>query len=115
MIHSTSKVFTLPIETYYFSCNLDHVLHNKRNLEKSRKEDYAFYFALKYENKEEAFIDFVNDSSLCLAYNYADTWVRIKEDKNSLLRFTNLKTFFDNNLEFLKDEVKGKVVQYQVG
>ncbi len=115
MIHSTSKVFTLPIETYYFSCNLDHVLHNKRNLEQSRKEDYAFYFALKYENKEEAFIDFVNDSSLCLAYNYADTWVRIKEDKNSLLRFTNLKTFFDNNLEFLKDEVKGKVVQYQVG
>ena len=111
MIHSTSKVFALPIETYYFSCNLDHVLHNERNLEQYLKEDYAFDFADKYENKEEEFIDFVNDSLLYLAYNYADTWVKIKEDRNSLLRFTNFKMFFDNNLDFLKDEVKEKVVE----
>ena len=115
MIHSASEVFALPIETYYFSCNLDHVLHDERNLEQHLKEDYAFDFADKYENKEEEFIDFVNNSSLCLAYDYADTWTKIKEDRNSLLRFTNLKTFFDNNLEFLKDEVKEKVKQYQGG
>lgn len=115
MIHSTAKVYALPIETYYFSCNLDHVLHNKRNLEQYLKEDYAFDFADKYENKEEHFIDFVNDSSLCLANNYADTWTIIQEDRNSLLRFTNLKIFFDNNFEFLKDEAKERVVQYQGG
>lgn len=113
MIHSASEVFAIPIETYYFSCNLDHVLHNERNLEQYLKEDYAFDFADKYENKEEEFIDFVNDSLLCLANNYEDTWAKIKEDNNSLLRFTNLKTFFDNNLEYLKDEVKEKVKQYQ--
>ncbi len=113
MLHSSSEVFELPIETYYFSCNLDHVLHNERNLEQHLKEDYAFDFADKYENKEEEFIDFVNDPILCLGYNYADTWTKIKEERNSLLRFTNLKTFFDNNLEFLKDVAKEKVKQYQ--
>ncbi len=112
MIYSTLEVFSLPIETYYFSCNLDHVLHHQRNLEQHLKEDYAFDFADKYENKEEEFIDFVNDPLLCLAYNYTDSWLKIKQDKNSLLRFTNLKIFFDNNLEFLKDEVKEKVKQY---
>ena len=90
-------------------------MHNKRNLEQYLKEDYAFDFADKYENKEEQFIDFVNDSSLCLANNYADTWTIIQEDRNSLLRFTNLKIFFDNNFEFLKDEAKERVVQYQGG
>ena len=38
-----------------------------------------FDFADKYENKEEQFIDFVNDSSLCLANNYADTWTIIQK------------------------------------
>lgn len=34
-INSTDNVFNLPIEVYYFSCNLDHVLHEKRNLDQS--------------------------------------------------------------------------------
>lgn len=53
MIHSTSKVYALPIETYYFSCNLDHVLHNQRNLKQCLKEKFAFTFADNYENKED--------------------------------------------------------------
>lgn len=67
MIHSVSNgIYGLPIETYYFSCNLDHVLHNIRNLKQALKEEYADNFADKYEGREEEFIGFLNDEKLYL-------------------------------------------------
>lgn len=74
-INSTAEVFNLPIEVYYFSCNLDHVLHEERNL----------------------------------SFNYRDSWMQIKNNNNSLLRYTNLMVFFLNNVDLLKNDVKEKV------
>lgn len=112
MIISTDFVFSLPFEVYYFSCNLDHVLHNERNLEQSLKEDYAFVFADQYEDKEDEFIDFVNEDVICLSTNYRCSWMLIKQDKKSLLRYTNLNTFFINNIEYMKEKVKYKINSY---
>ncbi|MEG0330321.1 MAG: hypothetical protein RR602_08285 [Longicatena sp.] len=108
-INSTLVVYNRPIEVYYFSCNLDHVLYDKRNLAQSLKEDYAFSFADKYENREDEFIDFISTSSLCLSFNYRDSWMKIKNNNNSLLRYTNLLIFFLNNIDLLSDDAKRKV------
>lgn len=108
-INSTADVFNLPIEVYYFSCNLDHVLHEERNLDQSLKEKYAFDFSDRYENREDEFIDFISTSSLCLAFNYRDSWMEIKNKNNSLLRYTNLMIFFLDNIDLLKNDVQEKV------
>ena len=108
-INSTTRVFNLPIEAYYFSCNLDHVLYEERNLEQSLKETYAFDFADRYEDKESEFIDFVGDRSLSFSFNYKDTWTKIKQGNNSLLKHTNLIVFFLNNIDLLKEEIREKV------
>lgn len=108
-INSASSVFNLPIEAYYFSCNLDHVLYEERNLEQSLKETYAFDFADRYEDKESEFIDFVGDRSLCFSFDYKDTWTKIKQGNNSLLKHTNLIVFFLNNIDTLKEDIRKKV------
>lgn len=113
-INSTDTVYNLPIEVYYFSCNLDHVLYQERNLEQNLKVEYAYNFADSYENKEDEFIDFIGDDSLCLALDYKETWEKIKQDNNSLLRYTNLMILFLNNIELLKDDIKEKVQTYCV-
>lgn len=113
IIHATSTVLKIPIETYYFSCNLDHVLHNKRNLEQHLKEDYAFDFADQFEDKEIEFIDYINQPLLFLDSNYAKSWMIIKVDKNSLLRYTNLNVFFFNNKDYLNTKAKMRVILYQ--
>ncbi|MFQ6793553.1 MAG: hypothetical protein ACLRT4_12310 [Thomasclavelia sp.] len=112
IVNSTREIYNLPFEIYYFSCNLDHVLHDERNLKQSLKEDYAFDFADKYEDKEDEFIDFINDKSLYLSLNYKDSWQLIKENKNSLLRYTNLNVFFINNIEYMKENAKIKINNY---
>ncbi|WP_296877149.1 hypothetical protein [Thomasclavelia sp.] len=112
IVNSTREIYNLPFEIYYFSCNLDHVLHDERNLKQSLKEDYAFDFADKYEDKEDEFIDFINDKSLYLSLNYKDSWQLIKVNKNSLLRYTNLNVFFINNIEYMKENAKIKINNY---
>lgn len=110
MINSASKVYgNIPIETYYFSCNLDHVLHNVRNLEQSLKEEYAANFADNYENNESEFIDFINNKVLVLANEYQESWYNIKINLNSLLRYSNFHLFFMNNLNILKEDIVNKV------
>lgn len=111
-INSTAKIADVPIQVFYFSCNLDHVLHNQRNLKQELKEEYADEFANLYEDREEDFIDFVNDKNLALSNDYKESWERIKQGCNSVLRHTNLNVFFIRNIELLNDRGKAKELTY---
>ena len=53
----------LQIEIYYFSCNLDYVLYNIRNLKQELKEDYTINFTEQYEGKEQEFIKSLNQKT----------------------------------------------------
>lgn len=107
---STPKVYSLPLEIYYFSCNLDHVLFNVRNLDISLKEEYAFDFSDQYENREIEFLDFIFQQDICLSQSYEEAWKKIEENNNSLLRFSNFNTFFIKNLDILNTETKEKTL-----
>ena len=106
---STPKVYSLPLEIYYFSCNLDHVLFNIRNLDISLKEEYAINFSDQYENREIDFLDFIFHQDLFLSQSYEIAWKKIEEENNSLLRFSNFNTFFINNHDILNTETKEKI------
>lgn len=112
MINSTDKIFSIPFEIYYFSCNLDHVLHNERNLKQELKEELAYEFSDRYEGKEDEFVDFVNEKSICLATNSKKSWECIKQERNSLLKYSNVNVFFIENMKYMKNKVKEKIVNY---
>ena len=105
VLSNTAIIYDLLVETYYFSFNLDHVLHGIRNLDQSLKEEYANHFSDQYESKENEFIDFILDKSPSNVKNYKESWDYIKKDLNSLSRSSNLGFFFINNKDYLKNEI----------
>lgn len=85
-----------PYEIYYFSRNLEHVLHNlSGNLSNEEKEELAFETAVKYRKHPEEFLTFLHTEDFFVPGNYQETWQFIMLDGNSLQRHCNLSVFFD--------------------
>ena len=53
----------VPYRVYYMSCNLDHVLYNKRNSTDEEKENDAYAFAKQYKGDRDGFVKFISESS----------------------------------------------------
>lgn len=91
---------TIPYSIYFFSCNLDHVIHEERNLLDQDKFAKADAFNAQFEmcngDPAKLFIDFLNNPSFAVQGNYDETWTFIKADINSLKRYTNFHLFFSN-------------------
>ena len=86
----------IPYEIYYFSRNMEHVLHNiDGNLTEDEKEDLAFKIADFYSERPEEFLNFLYDESFCVEGNYGETWKFIMENGNSLKRYCNITVFFE--------------------
>ncbi len=92
---TTPKVHNIPYHIYYMSCNLDHVLHDKRNLSNEEKESLAMAFVQKYRDNISDFISFINDSRISVSGSFLETWAFIKKGLNSLERHTNLGLCFN--------------------
>ncbi|WP_138204145.1 hypothetical protein [Haloimpatiens lingqiaonensis] len=91
---STSSISKTEYRMYYFSCNLEHVLHDEQNLNDNLKDKYSDDFVEYYYGKEEKFLDFINNSEFSVKGNYDETWSFIKQGKNSLNRYCNLNVYF---------------------
>lgn len=90
-----SKISNIPYEIYFFSSNLEHVLHNIQNATKEQKIELSHEFEDRFYDKPEEFIKFINDNTFALKSAYNETWDFIKADNNSLHRHTNFNLFFD--------------------
>lgn len=87
---SIDKVWrTIPYHVYYFSSNMDHVLHNNPNLTREEKERFAEEFESHFYKKPEEFARFFQEDDLAVKGNYEETWDFIKLDCNSLKRYSN--------------------------
>lgn len=87
---ATSKIWNISYKVYYMSCNLDHVLHDKRNSTDDEKEDDAYEFAKKYKQNLDGFIEFICESEFSVTEDYKESWLHIEEGMNSIERYTNL-------------------------
>lgn len=88
-LSSTRKIWGIPYQIYYMSCNLDHVLHNKQNSSDEEKENDAFIFAKRYKQDIDGFVKFIAESDFSVTSSYIDSWNYIKQDTHSLERHTN--------------------------
>jgi len=93
---SLNKVWrTIPYSVYYFSCNMDHVLHNEANLCREDKNKYATEFENKFFGKTEDFREFFYSEEFAVKGSYGETWQFIKGGTNSLKKYSNFSVYLD--------------------
>ena len=85
----------VPYEIYYFSCNLEHVLHNDPNVESfKRKKELSESFAEDYLGQEREFLKFIKNPLFATQVNYQESWEDAIKQENALVRSTNFNLFF---------------------
>lgn len=89
-LRACGNIWGVPYRVYYMSCNLDHVLYDKRNSTDEEKEQDAYIFAKTYKNNVRAFMDYMCESSFSIKGDFKESWEFIEEDMHSIQRYTNL-------------------------
>ena len=90
-----SSIGSIPYSVYYFSRNMEHVLHDRSgSLNGREKMNCADAFAQKYKDSTNDFLEFITKSSFAVQEGYLDSWKFIFRDTNSLHRFCNLHILF---------------------
>lgn len=108
-ISTASSVYrNIPIEVYYFSCNIDHAFFGMLNLSDSEKELYSNEFAEDMLDNVDRQMNIL-DSLSKHGYEYKDSWNSIKEGLNSVNRSSNLLVFLINNKEYLREDIAEKI------
>lgn len=98
MLSINKVVKSIPYSVYYFSCNMDHVFHNDRNLGDKEKSRLATEFEKKYADNIDAFIELMKNSQFTVHGDYQDTWNFIKVSRNSLNRHSNFYSYLEKVL-----------------
>ncbi len=93
-LETYSEIAGIPYSMYYFSCNLEHILHNKINMDDRMKMEVAEEFSDSFYGKENEFIDFISDKEFAVAGDLKETWDFIKQGNHSLKRYCNFHLFF---------------------
>jgi len=100
---SLPKVWVnIPYAVYFFSSNLDHVLHNNANVPWEDKDKLATEFVKQYHRNPEAFLAFIQDDTFAIKKPYLDSWHQIEEGENSLKRHTNVTLIFSEQAKNIK-------------
>ncbi len=103
---NAGMIAELPYEIYYFSRNLEHVLHNlPQDLTDEEKEDLAFEIADRYSRNPEQFLQFLYDKEFHVNGTYDETWKFIMQNGNSLKRYCNMTVFFEKLGIFYNESV----------
>lgn len=92
---SSKMLAMIPYSIYFFSRNMEHVLHNRpEDLTDEQKIELADAFSDYYENCPEKFISFITADEVSVKGTYGQTWSFIRQGVNSLHRCSNLHLLF---------------------
>ena len=84
------KTKKIPYEIYFFSSNLDHFINHDANVEGGKKK-LADLFLRRYGLDTEAFVSFFLEDGGGIGHmGYSESWAFIKQEANSVKRFTNI-------------------------
>lgn len=99
LLISTNRVFrSVPYRVFYFSCNMEHVLHNEKQVEDTLKIKCAEEFQDRYIDNLEDFVDLMCSSNFAVNKEYKESWDFIKIDNNSIKRFSNFNILLEDYL-----------------
>jgi len=98
MLVSTPEILRKRYDVYFFSRNIEHVLHNRdEELSNDEKMQLAEVISDRFCNSPEKFLEFISEPSIAVPGEYDETWDFIREGTNSLHRYCNFHVFFDRN------------------
>ena len=92
----------IPYSLYFVSCNMDHLLFNKRNPSQQEKGNSAMKFQLQCEKNPELLEESVFMPGIALGNDYYESWDAVQNDCESLQRHTNIHLFFGNSAKYQK-------------
>lgn len=95
LIESDKVYKDIPYEIYFFSTNLEHVLHNNQMANDNEKNRYALEFEDRFADNPDSFISFINNPDFAVGGKYLETWSFIKLSNNSLKRYTNFQIYIN--------------------
>ena len=98
-LRNCGNIWGVPYRVYYMSCNLDHVLYDKRNSTDEEKENDAYAFAKKYKNDVVAFMNYMCESAFSVKGDFKDSWEFIEQDMHSIERYTNLPICLESEMQ----------------
>lgn len=84
---------------YYFSCNMDHFLHNDANLITRDKIQKAEDFSAKVSDSQEFINQFDENNLIGKDMDYLESWKFLKCDSNSLKRACNINVMLQHILK----------------
>ena len=91
---------TVKYSIYYFSCNMDHVIHKKLNLSAQEKVQLADDFSVACSYSLDTFKSAIcEDEAACKNMTYHESWDYIMEGAESLKRHTNLNLLIEKLYE----------------
>ena len=89
--NNDSSIMKVPYTVYYFSRNMEHVLHNiSENLTKQEKISLSDEFHSLYKSKPQDFIEYISKSEFAVDKSYEESWEFIMIGLNSLKRYSNI-------------------------
>jgi hypothetical protein len=86
----------IPYAFYYFSRNIEHILHDRADSLSSReKRICSENFENRYADHPDDFVAFIRSREVAVRGSYRKTWEYIFRGTNSLKRGSNFGLFFD--------------------
>ena len=86
---------TVPYSVYYFSSNMDHVLHNNANMSREEKDHAADAFDEQYSEDTDGFLKLLCASDFSVKGDYKSSWQFIQTNNRSICRYSNFSVFLD--------------------
>jgi hypothetical protein len=80
---------------YFASCNMDHLLFDRRSLSQYEKSEFARNFQLMCESKPSVIKETIFKKDIAAEGSYYDSWRNIQKGNNSLQRHTNLNLYLE--------------------
>lgn len=85
----------IPYSIYYFSVNIEHVLHGVRGgLDSADKVELSRKFIDRFAERPRDFVNFIGCDEVSAPGGYKESWDFIFEGENSLMRNSNFRLFF---------------------
>lgn len=87
------QIGNVPYSVYYASCNMDHVLFDKRTSAPNEKTACAFRFIERCSLDPSILEDSIFKQGIMSEGTYEESWTYIQQECNSLNRHTNINLF----------------------
>lgn len=98
----TKQIQNIPYSLYFASCDMDHLLFDRRNSPGPVKSENSRKFQLLCKSNPERLEESVFKPGIAVGKNYPESWSKIQYDCESLQRHTNIHLFFGTGAKYQK-------------